>query len=76
MKGLGSKGIVVNIARGAVMDETALLQALRQKTIGGEAVDVFVNEPDINPAPSSPYRVLCWPPHQASVTVETRDAMG
>jgi len=75
LEALGKKGIIVNIARGAVIDEPALIQALQQKNISGAALDVFLNEPDINPAfLDLPNVVLA--PHQGSATIETRHAMG
>jgi lactate dehydrogenase-like 2-hydroxyacid dehydrogenase len=75
LKALGPKGFVVNIARGAVIDEDALLAALHDGTIAGAGLDVFVNEPDIREDFfTAPNTVLM--PHQASATIETRMAMG
>lgn len=71
---LGKDGFLVNIARGTVVDEAALLSALQEKRIAGAGLDVFQNEPNINPAfLSLPNTVL--QAHQASATVETRTAM-
>ena len=72
---LGPRGIVVNISRGTTVDEAALLEALEQGKIAGAGLDVFRNEPRIDP------RFLALPnvvvqPHQGSGTVETRAAMG
>ena len=72
---LGQEGLFVNISRGTVVDEAALVAALADKRIGGAALDVFWNEPNIDA------RLLGFPnvivePHQASGTVETRKAMG
>jgi D-3-phosphoglycerate dehydrogenase len=72
---LGSTGLFVNVSRGAVVDETALVAALAEKRIGGAALDVFWNEPNIDPRLIAFDNVLVEP-HQSSGTVETRKAMG
>jgi lactate dehydrogenase-like 2-hydroxyacid dehydrogenase len=75
LKALGSKGVLVNVARGTVVDEDALLAALNDGTIAAAGLDVFVNEPTIREAFfSAPNTVLM--PHQGSATVESRIAMG
>ncbi|WP_108003638.1 2-hydroxyacid dehydrogenase [Mycoplana dimorpha] len=75
LKALGQTGVLVNIARGSVVDEDALLAALNDGTIAGAGLDVFVNEPKIREEFfTAPNTVLM--PHQASATVETRIAMG
>lgn len=75
LKALGEKGVLVNVARGSVIDEDALLSALGNGTIAGAGLDVFVNEPNIRPEFfTAPNTVLM--PHQASATHETRVAMG
>jgi len=71
---LGAKGFLINIARGSVVDETALLYALQHKKIAGAALDVFENEPNPNVAFLSLDNVLLTP-HIGSATTETRVAM-
>lgn len=72
---LGPQGVLINIARGAVVDEPALLAALQEKRIAGAGLDVFVNEPNVPPAFFALDNVVLQP-HQASATLETRNAMG
>lgn len=72
---LGKDGVLINTARGSVIDEEALLAALKDRTIAGAGLDVFQNEPTINPAFSTLDNVVLQP-HQASATIETRLAMG
>ena len=75
LEALGPKAIVINIARGSVLDEDALLQALRNGSIAGAGLDVFVGEPRIRKEFfTAPNTVLM--PHQGSATRETRIAMG
>ena len=74
LKALGPKGILVNVARGSVVDEVALIDALEQGVIGGAALDVFEDEPRV-PArlKALPHVVLV--PHIGSATTATRQAM-
>jgi lactate dehydrogenase-like 2-hydroxyacid dehydrogenase len=72
---LGKKGFLVNIARGSVVDEAALVKALGEKRIAGAALDVFVDEPNV-PATLMELDNVVLLPHIASGTHETRNAMG
>lgn len=72
---LGPQGIVVNIARGSVVNEPDLIAALRGGGIAAAGLDVFESEPGIREEFLSLPNVVVTP-HQASATVETRIAMG
>jgi len=72
---LGPKGYVVNVARGSVVDEMALLRYLQEKKIAGAGLDVFEHEPNV-PAEFYALENAVLYPHVASATVETRKAMG
>ena len=74
LKALGPKGIVVNIARGSVIDQTALIQSLKDKSIAGAGLDVFWDEPNIDPQFFKLQNVVLTP-HNGSNTHETRRAM-
>ena len=74
LEALGPSGYLINIARGNVVDEAALLYALQHKKIAGAALDVFENEPNPDPAFLSLSNVLLTP-HIGSATSETRIAM-
>jgi len=74
LKALGPQGYLINIARGSVVDETALLVALQQKRIAGAALDVFENEPNPNMGFLNIDNVLLTP-HIGSATSETRQLM-
>jgi hydroxypyruvate reductase 2 len=72
---LGPKGILVNVARGSVVDEPALVKALAEGRLGGAGLDVFADEPNVPEALFKMDNVVLQP-HQGSATVETRRAMG
>ncbi len=72
---LGPLGILINIARGSVVDEAALVHRLTAGLLGGVGLDVFAHEPQVpEPLLHHPQAVLL--PHVGSATVETRSAMG
>jgi hydroxypyruvate reductase 2 len=75
MDALGPEGILINVARGSVVDEDALVAALQEGRLGGAALDVFVDEPNVPEALLAMDNVVLQP-HQGSATVETRRAMG
>ena len=71
---LGPRGFVINVARGSVIDEAALVRALADKRIAGAGLDVFENEPNVPRALFELDNVVLLP-HIASGTEETRQAM-
>lgn len=72
---LGPKGILINIARGSVVDHPALIAALQNNSIAAAGLDVFQNEPRVPQEFISMDNVVLLP-HIGSATVETRSAMG
>ncbi|MEU1483045.1 2-hydroxyacid dehydrogenase [Streptomyces sp. NPDC005752] len=72
---LGPQGYLVNVARGSVVDEPALVAAVEAGGIAGAALDVFTDEPNVPRALLESDRVVLLP-HIASATRETRAAMG
>jgi D-3-phosphoglycerate dehydrogenase len=72
---LGPDGFFINVSRGSTVDEPALLDALEGRRIAGAGLDVFWNEPNIDPRFLALDNVVLQP-HHASGTVETRKAMG
>ncbi len=71
LSALGPRGFLVNVARGEVVDETALIAALQTGQIGGAALDVFATEPNIDPRFLELDNVVLQP-HYAALTAETR----
>ena len=74
LQALGPKGYLINIARGSVVDQPVLVQALKGKAIAGAALDVFWDEPIVDPDLRRLPNVVLTP-HIASATDETRQAM-
>ena len=72
---LPDKAVVVNTARGDLVDDDALIAALRSGKVFAAGLDVYAGEPKINPAYRSLDNVFLMP-HLGSATIETRDAMG
>ena len=72
---LGPEGWLVNVSRGTLVDEPALIAALQEKRIAGAGLDVFADEPNIPEAFFALDNVVLQP-HVASGTHETRAAMG
>jgi lactate dehydrogenase-like 2-hydroxyacid dehydrogenase len=74
LEALGAQGVLVNIARGSVVDEHALVQALERKAIAGAALDVFEHEP-LEDSGLCTFDNVVLSPHIGSATHETRMAM-
>lgn len=74
LQALGPEGYLVNVARGSVVDQEALIAALQSGTIAGAALDVYVGEPQVPEALRAMDNVVLTP-HMASGTWQTRRAM-
>lgn len=74
LKALGPKGIVINMARGSVVDEPALIQALKDRTIYSAGLDVFLKEPVVPKELLEMDHVVLFP-HLGSASEATRAAM-
>jgi hydroxypyruvate reductase len=74
LRALGPQGVLVNIARGALVEEEALIAALESGGIAGAGLDVFAREPALNPRFLALDNVVLAP-HSASLTQETRAAL-
>ena len=75
LQALGPNGSIVNIARGSLVDETAMVELLQSGDLGGAALDVFADEPRMPEALWAMDNVVLSP-HMASATHKTRGAMG
>ena len=74
-RALGPTGIFINVGRGSVVDEPALIEALRSETIMSAGLDVFADEPRVPPELIAMGHVVLLP-HVGSASIETRRAMG
>ena len=75
LKALGKSGTLINVSRGSVVDETALIKALQTGTLGFAGLDVFEAEPIVPNELKSMENVVLTP-HIGSATIQTRQAMG
>jgi lactate dehydrogenase-like 2-hydroxyacid dehydrogenase len=74
LKALGPRGVLINVARGSVVDEQALVAALKSGTILAAGLDVFANEPNVPDELKAMQNVVLLP-HIGSASVVTRNAM-
>jgi lactate dehydrogenase-like 2-hydroxyacid dehydrogenase len=74
LKALGPRGVLINVARGSVVDEAALVAALKSGTILAAGLDVFANEPSVPDEMKAMQNVVLLP-HIGSASVVTRNAM-
>lgn len=75
LEALGPKGCFVNVARGGVVDQAAMVELLQSGALGGAALDVFDGEPAV-PEPLLGMENVVLSPHQGSATHATRNRMG
>jgi lactate dehydrogenase-like 2-hydroxyacid dehydrogenase len=75
MEALGPEGFLVNVARGSLVDEPAMVELLASGRLGGAALDVFADEPRV-PEALFGLDTVVLSPHQGSATHRTRRAMG
>ena len=75
LEALGSEGFLVNVARGPVVDQSALIDALQTNRIAGAGLDVFWDEPDVPEALKAMEHVVLQP-HMGSSIVEVREERG
>src|SRR3569623_2132249 len=75
LEALGPDGFLVNMARGSLVDEAAMVEMLKRRALGGAALDVFENEPQVPPALFGLDNVVLSP-HQGRATHQTRNKMG
>lgn len=75
IRALGPKGILINVSRGSVVDEPALVRALKEGALGGAGLDVFAAEPQV-PTELLTMENVVLAPHVGSATTETRMDMG
>jgi len=74
LKALGPRGVLINMARGSVVDEPALIEALKNRTIYSAGLDVFANEPNVPKELIEMDHIVLFP-HLGSSTEATRAAM-
>lgn len=75
LEALGPDGVLINVARGSVVDEEALVEALRSRTIRSAGLDVYENEPQVPQALIDMDHVVLLP-HVGSASTSTRNTMG
>jgi lactate dehydrogenase-like 2-hydroxyacid dehydrogenase len=75
LEALGPKGVLINMSRGSVIDEQALIAALKAGKIASAGLDVFEHEPKV-PAELIAMENVVLFPHVGSASVHTRNAMG
>ncbi len=75
LKALGPQGVLINVARGSVVDQQALIEALRSGTILSAGLDVYEDEPNVPQELIAMDHVVLLP-HIGSASVHTRNAMG